>query len=151
MTHCRNRSDRNVGRPSRPSSPRRAPGSERSPVHRTPADSRGRRGCRLRWPTRLPGASAVFPIPARLGVSLPTVVAQFPRCRGQQRLRWSAINADDDFSRQPSRFRGTAIARVEHSPSAPDWLGEPAALVFATNSPGNVVGADPRRRCGGGP
>jgi uncharacterized protein YbjT (DUF2867 family) len=59
------------------------------------------------------GASAVFLNSRALGDDLPTVV-ELARRHGVTRLvALSAINADDDFSRQPSRFRGDRNKEVE--------------------------------------
>ena len=59
----------------------------------------------------------------------------------------SAINADDDFSRQPSRFRGDRNKEVEQLAidSGLD-VGEPAARGVRDELRRHVVGADSRRR-----
>src|ERR1700716_4228644 len=63
----------------------------------------------------LPGAGAVFLNSRALGDAMgPTVDAA--RAAGVTRLvALSAINADDDFSRQPSRFRGDRNKEVEEA------------------------------------
>src|SRR5690348_16983021 len=61
----------------------------------------------------LPGASTVFLNSRALGSELADVVA-LARRRGVSKLvALSAINADDDFSRQPSRYRGDRNKEVE--------------------------------------
>src|ERR1700682_6212972 len=61
----------------------------------------------------LPGASAVFLNSRALGEELATV-GEMARGWGVSRLgALSAINADDDFSLQPSRFRGDRNKEVE--------------------------------------
>src|SRR4029077_19726577 len=54
----------------------------------------------------LAGASAVFLNSRALGDDLAGVVALARRSGVTKLVALSAINADDDFSRQPSRFRG---------------------------------------------
>jgi uncharacterized protein YbjT (DUF2867 family) len=61
----------------------------------------------------LPGASAVFLNSRALGDQLAGVVAQARRAGVTKLVALSAINADDDFSRQPSRFRGDRNNEVE--------------------------------------
>ena len=97
----------------------------------------------------LPGASAVFLNSRALGDSLADVVAR-RAARGVTKLvALSAINADDDFSRQPSRFRGDRNKEVEAARRRlRPGLGEPAARGFRDQLRRHVVGADPRRRCG---
>ncbi|MDX6340065.1 MAG: hypothetical protein QOH87_203 [Trebonia sp.] len=85
----------------------------------------------------LPGASAVFLNSRALGEQLPTVVEQ---CRGAgvtKLVALSAINADDDFSRQPSRFRGDRNREVEQLAveSGLAWVSL-RPTVFATNFAG---------------
>ena len=85
----------------------------------------------------IPGASAVFLNSRALGEDMaPTV--RLARQQGVGRLvALSAINADDDFSRQPSRYRGDRNKEVEQL--AID-LGLPwvslRPSVFATNFAG---------------
>lgn len=59
------------------------------------------------------GASAVFLNSRALGAELPGVVAAARREGVGRLVALSAINADDDFSRQPSRFRGDRNKEVE--------------------------------------
>ena len=59
------------------------------------------------------GASAVFLNSRALGDELAAVVAQARREGVTRLVSLSAINADDDFSRQPSRFRGDRNKEVE--------------------------------------
>src|SRR5246500_4581005 len=61
----------------------------------------------------LTGASAVFLNSRALGEQLPKVVAECQRAGVTRLVALSAINADDDFSRQPSRFRGARNKEVE--------------------------------------
>jgi len=85
----------------------------------------------------LPGASAVFLNSRALGVSLPTVVAQSRDAGVSKLVALSAINADDDFSRQPSRFRGDRNREVEQLAvgSGLAWVSLRPS-VFATNFAG---------------
>jgi uncharacterized protein YbjT (DUF2867 family) len=85
----------------------------------------------------LPGASAVFLNSRALGDDLAEVVA-LARREGVRRLvALSAINADDDFSRQPSRFRGDRNAEVERLSvdSGVPWVSLRPS-VFASNFAG---------------
>ena len=61
----------------------------------------------------------------------------------------SAINADDDFSRQPSRFRGDRNKEVEQLAvdSGLEWVSLRPS-VFASNFAGHVGTPDPGRRRG---
>jgi uncharacterized protein YbjT (DUF2867 family) len=59
------------------------------------------------------GASAVFLNSRALGDGLAAVVDQARREGVSRLVALSAINADDDFSRQPSRFRGDRNKEVE--------------------------------------
>ena len=61
----------------------------------------------------LPGATAVFLNSRALGGDLADVVALARRSGVTKLVALSAINADDDFSRQPSRFRGDRNKEVE--------------------------------------
>jgi uncharacterized protein YbjT (DUF2867 family) len=82
----------------------------------------------------LAGATAVFLNSRALGDGLADVVA-LARRRGVTKLvALSAINADDDFSRQPSRFRGDRNKEVEQLAvdSGLDWVSLRPA-VFASN------------------
>jgi len=82
----------------------------------------------------LRGASAVFLNSRALGDQLETVV-DLARDAGVTRLvALSAINADDDFTRQPSRFRGDRNREVEQYAvdSGLEWVSL-RPTVFATN------------------
>ncbi|OBK50043.1 NAD(P)H-binding protein [Mycobacterium sp. 1081908.1] len=85
----------------------------------------------------LPGASAVFLNSRALGPDLPRVVAECGRAGVTKLVALSAINADDDFSRQPSRFRGDRNKEVEQLAveSGLDWVSLRPS-VFATNFAG---------------
>ncbi len=85
----------------------------------------------------LPGASAVFLNSRALGEQLPTVVTQCLRAGVTKLVALSAINADDDFSRQPSRFRGDRNKEVEQLAvdSGVAWVSL-RPTVFATNFAG---------------
>src|SRR6202020_850268 len=61
----------------------------------------------------LPGASAVFLNSRALGHDLANVVAAAARSGVTKLVALSAIHADDDFARQPSRFRGDRNKEVE--------------------------------------
>jgi uncharacterized protein YbjT (DUF2867 family) len=82
----------------------------------------------------LPGASAVFLNSRALGEELEPLIRQ-ARFEGVTRLvALSAINADDDFSRQPSRFRGDRNKEVEQLAvdSGLEWVSL-RPTVFITN------------------
>jgi uncharacterized protein YbjT (DUF2867 family) len=85
----------------------------------------------------LPGASAVFLNSRALGESLATVVAECRRTGVTKLVALSAINADDAFSRQPSRFRGDRNKEVEQlaTDSGLAWVSL-RPTVFATNFAG---------------
>src|ERR1700732_3608524 len=85
----------------------------------------------------LPGASAVFLNSRALGDDLPAVVAQCADAGVTKLVALSAINAADDFSRQPSRFRGDRNKEVEQLAveSGLAWVSLRPA-VFATNFAG---------------
>ncbi|MGD1283319.1 NAD(P)H-binding protein [Mycobacterium seoulense] len=85
----------------------------------------------------LPGASAVFLNSRALGDDLEPVVAQCVRAGVTKLVALSAINADDDFSRQPSRFRGDRNKEVEQLAvdSGLAWVSL-RPTVFATNFAG---------------
>jgi uncharacterized protein YbjT (DUF2867 family) len=61
----------------------------------------------------LQGASAVFLNSRALGAQLADVVAVAARSGVGKLVALSALNADDDFARQPSRFRGDRNKEVE--------------------------------------
>ncbi|WP_055404493.1 MULTISPECIES: NmrA family NAD(P)-binding protein [unclassified Mycobacterium] len=85
----------------------------------------------------LPGASAVFLNSRALGADLDAVVAQSVRAGVTKLVALSAINADDDFSRQPSRVRGDRNKEVEQLAvdSGVPWASL-RPTVFATNFAG---------------
>ncbi|MFZ0903652.1 MAG: NAD(P)H-binding protein, partial [Mycobacterium sp.] len=83
------------------------------------------------------GASAVFLNSRALGDELAAVVGQAQREGVTRLVALSAINADDDFSRQPSRFRGDRNKEVEQLAvdSGLQWVSLRPS-VFATNFAG---------------
>ena len=85
----------------------------------------------------LPGASAVFLNSRALGEQLKPVVAQCLGAGVTKLVALSAINADDDFSRQPSRFRGDRNKEVEQLAvdSGVAWVSL-RPTVFVTNFAG---------------
>jgi uncharacterized protein YbjT (DUF2867 family) len=85
----------------------------------------------------LPGASAVFLNSRALGEHLATTVAECRRAGVTKLVALSAINVDDDVSRQPSRFRGDRNKEVEQLAvdSGLAWVSLRPA-VFATNFAG---------------
>lgn len=85
----------------------------------------------------LPGASAVFLNSRALGEQLPGVVTRCVSAGVTKLVALSAINADDDFSRQPSRFRGDRNKEVERLAveSGLAWVSL-RPTVFATNFAG---------------
>jgi uncharacterized protein YbjT (DUF2867 family) len=85
----------------------------------------------------LPGASAVFLNSRALGENLAEVVAECRHAGVTKLVALSAINADDDFSRQPSRFRGDRNREVEQLAvdSGLPWVSL-RPTVFATNFAG---------------
>jgi uncharacterized protein YbjT (DUF2867 family) len=85
----------------------------------------------------LTGASAVFLNSRALGEQLPGVVARWGSAGVTKLVALSAINADDDFSRQPSRFRGDRNKEVEQLAveSGLAWVSL-RPTVFATNFAG---------------
>jgi uncharacterized protein YbjT (DUF2867 family) len=89
----------------------------------------------------LPGASAVFLNSRALGDRLADVVAECREARVTKLVALSAINADDDFSRQPSRFRGDRNKEVEQLAvdSGLAWVSL-RPTVFATNFAGMWAG-----------
>jgi uncharacterized protein YbjT (DUF2867 family) len=82
----------------------------------------------------LPGASAVFLNSRALGDELEPLVQQARREGVTRLVALSAINADDDFSRQPSRFRGDRNKEVEQLAvdSGLEWVSL-RPTVFSTN------------------
>jgi uncharacterized protein YbjT (DUF2867 family) len=85
----------------------------------------------------LPGASAVFLNSRALGDDLADVVAVARHSGVTKLVALSAINADDDFARQPSRVRGDRNHEVEQLcvGSGLAWVSLRPA-VFATNFAG---------------
>ena len=85
----------------------------------------------------LPGAAAVFLNSRALGGQLEDVVAQCARGGVTKLVALSAINADDDVARQPSRFRGDRNREVERLAIASGlaWVSL-RPTVFATNFAG---------------
>ncbi|OBI82465.1 NAD(P)H-binding protein [Mycobacterium asiaticum] len=89
----------------------------------------------------LPGASAVFlnsrTLPPRNPDGLADVVAQCKAAGVTKLVALSAINADDDFARQPSRFRGDRNREVEQAAveSGLQWVSLRPS-VFASNFTG---------------
>jgi uncharacterized protein YbjT (DUF2867 family) len=85
----------------------------------------------------LAGASAVFLNSRALGEQLADVIDQSVRAGVTKLVALSAINADDDFSRQPSRFRGDRNKEVESLAvdSGLAWVSLRPS-VFATNFAG---------------
>jgi uncharacterized protein YbjT (DUF2867 family) len=82
----------------------------------------------------LPGASAAFLNSRALGEELADVVRLARRAGVTRLVALSAINADDDFARQPSRFRGDRNKEVEQLAvdSGLEWVSL-RPTVFATN------------------
>jgi uncharacterized protein YbjT (DUF2867 family) len=80
------------------------------------------------------GAAAVFLNSRALGDQLPTVIDLARRAGVRRLVALSAINADDDFSRQPSRFRGDRNKEVEQQAvdSGLAWVSL-RPTVFASN------------------
>src|SRR5882672_5441001 len=89
----------------------------------------------------LPGASAVFLNSRALGDELEPLVARARREGVTRLVALSAINADDDFSRQPSRYRGDRNKEVEELAvnSGLQWVSLRPS-VFATNFAGMWAG-----------
>ena len=85
----------------------------------------------------LPGATAVFLNSRALGGQLEDVVAQCARDGVTKLVALSAINADDDVTRQPSRFRGDRNREVERLAvdSGLAWVSLRPSM-FATNAIG---------------
>jgi uncharacterized protein YbjT (DUF2867 family) len=82
----------------------------------------------------LPGAAAVFLNSRALGEELTATVAAAHDAGVRRLVALSAINADDDFSRQPSRFRGDRNTEVEQLAvdSGLEWVSLRPS-VFASN------------------
>ena len=82
----------------------------------------------------LRGASAIFLNSRALGEELGAVVDLAVRQGVTRLVALSAINADDDFSRQPSRFRGDRNREVEQLAvgSGVEWVSL-RPTVFASN------------------
>jgi uncharacterized protein YbjT (DUF2867 family) len=82
----------------------------------------------------LRGASAVFLNSRALGEELAPTVDQARRAGVTRLVALSAINADDDFSRQPSRLRGDRNLEVEQLAvdSGLEWVSL-RPTVFVTN------------------
>lgn len=80
------------------------------------------------------GASAVFLNSRALGGELATIAGLARRSGVHRLVALSAINADDDFSRQPSRFRGDRNLEVEKCAveSGLEWVSL-RPTVFASN------------------
>jgi uncharacterized protein YbjT (DUF2867 family) len=116
-----------------------AAGARVRAVTRTPKTARFPDGVEVVGSTAdaLSGASAVFLNSRALGADLADVVAQSVRAGVAKLVALSAINADDDFSRQPSRFRGDRNKEVESLAidSGLAWVGLRPS-VFATNFAG---------------
>ncbi|GAB7144204.1 NAD(P)H-binding protein [Mycobacterium riyadhense] len=85
----------------------------------------------------IPGASAVFLNSRGLGPGMADVVARSAAAGVTKLVALSAINADDDFARQPSRFRGDRNKEVEQLAvdSGLAWVSLRPS-VFATNFAG---------------
>ena len=116
-----------------------AAGARVRAVTRTPKTARFPDGVEVVGSTAdaLSGASAVFLNSRALGADLADVVAQSVRAGVAKLVALSAINADDEFSRQPSRFRGDRNKEVERLAidSGLAWVGLRPS-VFATNFAG---------------
>ena len=82
----------------------------------------------------LDGTSAVFLNSRALGDEMASVVKAARRAGVTRLVALSAINADDDFSRQPSRFRGDRNLEVEQLAvdSGLEWVSL-RPTVFVTN------------------
>jgi len=85
----------------------------------------------------LPGASAVFLNSRALGQSLADTTTRAVAAGVTKLVALSAINADDDFSRQPSRFRGDRNKETEQLAvdSGIAWVSLRPSI-FATNFAG---------------
>jgi uncharacterized protein YbjT (DUF2867 family) len=85
----------------------------------------------------IPGASAVFLNSRALGDEMASVVRQAQQQGGIRLVALSAINADDDFSRQPSRYRGDRNKEADQlaAESGLPWVSLRPS-VFVTNFAG---------------
>jgi uncharacterized protein YbjT (DUF2867 family) len=85
----------------------------------------------------IPGATALFLNSRALQGEMASVVAQARQQGGIRLVALSAINADDDFSRQPSRYRGDRNKEVDQlaAGSGLPWVSLRPS-VFATNFAG---------------
>lgn len=85
----------------------------------------------------LPGAAAAFLNSRALGKELPATVAAACEAGVRRLVALSAINVEDDFSRQPSRFRGDRNLEVERLvvESGREWVSLRPS-VFASNFAG---------------
>jgi uncharacterized protein YbjT (DUF2867 family) len=85
----------------------------------------------------IPGAAAVFLNSRALGEEMASAVRQAQREGVTRLVALSAINADDDFSRQPSRYRGDRNKEADQlaSESGLEWVSLRPS-VFATNFAG---------------
>src|ERR1700712_3584827 len=85
----------------------------------------------------LPGADAVFLNARARGGELEATVAAAVKAGVTRLVALSAINADDDFSRQPSRFRGDRNREVDElaAGSGLEWISL-RPTVFASNFAG---------------
>jgi uncharacterized protein YbjT (DUF2867 family) len=85
----------------------------------------------------IPGATAVFLNSRALQGEMASVVAQARQQGGIRLVALSAINADDDLSRQPSRYRGDRNREVDQlaAGSGLPWVSLRPS-VFATNFTG---------------
>ena len=91
--------------------------------------------------TAIPGASAVFVNSRALGDDMAAVVSAAQRQGVRRLVALSAINADDDFSRQPSRYRGDRNKEADQFAfeSGLEWVSLRPS-VFATNFAGMWAG-----------
>ena len=123
--------------PSLPNLPPRAPECGPSPARRRPPGFPTRSRWSARRPTRYREHRRYSSIPARWASTSPDVVAQCVAAGVTKLVALSAINADDDFSRQPSRFRGDRNKEVEQLAvdSGLAWVSL-RPTVFATNFAG---------------
>jgi len=85
----------------------------------------------------IPGATALFLNSRALQGEMASVVAQARQQGGIRLVALSAINADDDFSRQPSRYRGDRNTEADHlaAGSGLPWVSLRPS-VFVTNFAG---------------
>jgi uncharacterized protein YbjT (DUF2867 family) len=89
----------------------------------------------------IPGATAVFLNSRALGDEMASVMQTAQREGAGRLVALSAINADDEFSRQPSRFRGDRNWEVERLAvdSGLEWVSVRPS-VFVTNFVGMWAG-----------